>query len=283
MQEAELEAKRVEAERLAVEKRRNEMMQEVAPAPRVRPMAWIGPLAEAVEPAALPLAPPRYPRKKPKVAPAPESVSDGLSSSAADRVGQPSSALGLLLSPFVVSQTLIGSAVGFGIVFGFFTLVLRRESYLLADPMITALILCAPPLTAFLGPLFAPLALLEAADKGWVGYVEAKNIPPCLSCMPFIIARSALVRLLALVAFTCAIWIPAGLVTLIMILTPPYGASTVVLFAALYVTSATLVVLPLGILGCCKEENYDRCISRMSTDPSKLRRLLQRVTSLPFL
>ena len=115
MQEAELEAKRVEAERLTVEKRRNEMMQEVAPAPRVRPMAWIGPLAEAVEPAALPLAPPRYPRKKPKVAPAPESVSDGLSSSAADRVGQPSSALGLLLSPFVVSQTLIGSAVGFGI------------------------------------------------------------------------------------------------------------------------------------------------------------------------
>ena len=68
-----------------------------------------------------------------------------------------------------------------------------------------------------------------------------------------------------------------------MILTPPYTKATVVWFAALYVASITLVVLPLGILGCCKEENYDRCMKRMSNDPSKLRRLVQRVTSLPFL
>jgi hypothetical protein len=139
-------------EEAKLEMHQQELMQEVAPAPRVRMVAWTGKdIAGAVTAAPPAAAPLRYPqkKKKKKVHPAPaadeDADGDGLDY---ERIGGKRSVLGLWASPFVVSQCMLGSSIGFGIVYGFFSLLLTQDYYLMTVRKEGSLL--DPPLTLLL-------------------------------------------------------------------------------------------------------------------------------------
>ena len=94
--------------------------------------------------------------------------------------------LGLCSSPCVISQCAFGSTVGFAVVFVFFQLLLQDDYYQLTDGMVLTCIVVSPPLSGLLAPLFAPIAMPEAADKGWIGWVHTASVPRLLLFFPFV-------------------------------------------------------------------------------------------------
>ena len=129
--------------------------------------------------------------------------------------------------------------------------------------------------------MFTPLAMPEAAERGWVGYVPAKELPFFFSCMPFLRAKHAIVRHMVLAVVCASLWVPAGLGVLTQVLTPPYAAADLTIFSGVYVLTISVFVMPSGILGFCVEDNYHRTIEQMSMDPDKFKRLIQRLLWVP--
>ena len=281
------------------ERQRAMMMQEVAPPPRVHKVAWTGSrLAEVVTAAPPSPTPLRYPSKKAKVHPS-ETASAAAAVAAADagsgdgRLGEEKTVFGLWRSPFVLSQCAFGSVIGFGVVFVFFSILLQRDYYQLTDGLVLTCIILSPPLSGLSAPAFAPLAMPEAAEKGWLGWVDTANVPWYLAYLPFVHHPRAAVRLVALAVFAAALFIPIGALFLTYWLPSPRGIwrQHVIFFAAFYVLSITWVILPLGLLGYCIDTNYDRTMRAMTSveanagappgSLSKRRILMQRVLALP--
>lgn len=150
--------------------------------------------------------------------------------------------------------------------------------------MVLTVVVLSPSLSALSAPLFAPLAMPEAAAKGWLGWVASEEVPLLLSLLPFVSHPRALVRLLALAVFAAALFIPIGLLFLTYWLPSDRGIwrGHVIFFAAFYVLSSTWVILPLGLLGYCVDSNYDRAMRSMSMEKNQLSRLLSRLLALPF-
>lgn len=284
--EAKLRAAQEAEEAAKQERHQQELMQEVAPAPRVRMVAWTGKdIAGAVTAAPPATAPLRYPQKKPKVHPAPVAHANDMDDEVDyERIGDRRSVLKLWTSPFVVSQCLLGSGVGFGVVYVFFSLLLTQNYYLLTDGMVLTVVVLSPPLSGLTAPFFAPLAMPEAAAKGWLGWVAAEDLPLWMVWLPFVSHPRAIVRLLSLAVFAAAVFIPIGMLFLTYWLPSPLGIwrMHVIYFAALYVVCVTWVILPLGLLGYCVDANYDRVMRSMSMEKDQLRRLTSRLAALPF-
>ena len=54
------------------------------------------------------------------------------------------------------------------------------------------------------------------------------------------------------------------------------------LFTASYVFTIAVVVLPIGVLGFCLRDNFERAVNKMSMDDSQMRRLMLRLLAAPF-
>ena len=122
----------------------------------------------------------------------------------------------------------------------------------------------------------------EAAEKGWVGFVPLEELPLPLQCLPFLRARRALTRHATLAIATAAVWIPAGLTVLTLLMSLPLKAMTLATFAGFYVFSVSFVVMPIGILGFCVQDNYDRAVGMMSMSEQRCARLVERIILVPF-
>ena len=259
-----------------------EALEQVGPAPRVRIVAWIGTdLESATTAPRLPAPPlhanPRLPRNK--VAPAPKHDGDLGHATLGERwtMGR------VLCCAFTVSQTVLSAVLGGGITFGVFTLLLLATPYYgITDTKVLLALILLPVASAIFAPMFAPMALPEAAEKGWIGHVRVDDLPFCLRCLPFLRATHAISRHAILGVTIASIWIPAGLFALSQILAPPYHRSTVAIFATLYNASIAMVVMPCALLGFCVQPNFERVIGRMSMHEDKLQRLVQRVLRVPL-
>lgn len=198
-------------------------------------------------------------------------------------LGEPWSVARALCGTFTLVQTLLGACLGFGITFGIFHLLTAGAPWhdWASDKVLFAL-LGSPFFTAVFAPMFVPMAMPEAAAKGWIGFVPVERLPPPLQCLPFLRASRALTRHLLLGVAVAALWIPGGLFVLTQLLTPPFSGFTVALFAGCYVVSLSLVVFPIGLLGFLLEPNYDRAISMMSVEENPLTRLVERVLLVPL-
>lgn len=254
-------------------------LEQIAPAPRVRPVAVMGTPESGLEEVALP--PPPQPREQlranRRVHPAPRSAPSDAPSYEYERVGDPFSPSMVLCSPFVQVQTAIAAAAAFGVAFGLIHLLLSAGPYPLFSWPVLVILAVLPMLCALLGPLFTPLALPEAAERGFIGYIDSREVSMFLGCLPFLMAGRSVVRLLFLGLCLSTLWVPGGLAVLALLVAPPFSVAELALFAGLYVLTTMLAVMPLGILGFCIEDNFDRALQLMSMNPNRTQRLSERL------
>jgi hypothetical protein len=193
------------------------------------------------------------------------------------RVGEPFTPGAIVASPFVILQTALVAGLGFGLTFALLSLLLPTGPYPLYSLPVLLILGISPVVCALIAPLFTPLALPEAALRGYIGYVETARLPLCLACLPFLHASRSAARLFLLGTFAAALFVPLGLLVLSFLLEPPYDGSVLSLFAALYVMTLLLFVMPMGVLGFCMESNYDRVLALMSMDDNRVTRFCNRL------
>ena len=268
-------------ERRRAEARETEELAQVAPPPRVRTVSFIGSLEDAARPPPEDAPTHHKPTRRVHPTPPPSQAATHERDGYSKDIAQPTLFSAVICSPFVIGQTLTGGAIGFGLTFGIFTLMLSGGGpYPLISPETLIMLCVLPPLSGFFTPLFTPLAMPEAAARRWLGYVEPGALPAAFMCMPFLHARWAVARLLLLAVFTSALWIPTGYAVLAFALSPPYAAADLTLFAGLYVVAISVVVMPFGVLGHCIEPNFERVMEHMSSDKHRMNRLFKRLSSV---
>ena len=285
-QEQKRDAQRQAIERVATAKRlvfeREEALEQIAPAPRVRVVAWAGTdLERATTAQRLPPPPlhanPRLPRNK--VAPAPKASAQ---TEGPALPGEPWTTGHVLCCAFTIVQTALGACLGAGITYVLFgMLLIGQEQVALSNANVVLALTMSPLFVTIFSPMFAPMAMPEAAERGWLGYVGLTDLPFCMRCLPFLRAKYAIVRHGLLAVAVASLWIPGGLFVLTQLLTPPYPRATFIAFASLYVLSITLVIMPIGILAFCVQPNYERVMEVMSMHENKLFRLIERVILVP--
>jgi len=126
------------------------------------------------------------------------------------------------------------------------------------------------------------MAMPEAAARGMLGYVPADELPACLAYLPFLHVKIAFLRHALLAVFISCLSIPTGLLVLSQVLSPPLPAATIALFAGVYVLCISVLVMPMGILGFCVQDNYERAIGMMSMEENWRHRLVHRLCAVPF-
>lgn len=188
----------------------------------------------------------------------------------------------VLRSPFVLVQTVFTAATAFGASFGIYALLLRDGSvYALESPMVLISVLMAPLLTTYMAPALTPLALPEAVERGWLGFVESEALPIWLACNPIWRANLGCVRLTLLGIMVGACLVPLALCVLSFAMVPPFAAIELTVFVALYYLLISLLVMPMAILSYCMRPNLELALALMSNHPSRIRRLLLRLCALP--
>ena len=285
-----LAVERKAAEAAAAVRRKEAELEEersqIAPAPRVRALAWVGTDVERATSSLppVPLPPLHANPRKPRAKVAPAAPAGTLEHELPSEILAEAWTAGrVLFGTFSVAQTVIAAVVGFGVSYGVFRLLLIAGGpFPLEDARVLLMLVLSPVMSALLAPAFVPMAMPEAAESGWLGHVPPEWLPPPMLCLPFLHARHAAARHALLAVSVASLWIPGGLLVLTQLLRPPYSAAEIALFAGAYNFSISFATIPLGILGFSLTPNFDRAISMMSMEDNKLRRLLERLLMVPM-
>ena len=288
------EQRQAQREQAAAERheqyREQERLAQLAPAPRVRALAWTGTdlvAANSNLPKILP--PPLHDNSRPrssssaKVAPTTISSLSSLRRPA-HRDSTPWPVWRVLQSPFCLMQTALNCILSFVFTFGIFFLLLSFEPgpFELEDPMVLILLFLSPFAVSIFSPIAIPMLMPEMMEKGWLGYVRVMDLPSFMWCLPFLRAPTALQRHALLSVFVAALWIPLGLFLLSHVITPPYNRLVVCIFGGAYNLTISAAVMPMAILGFTIKDNYDRAIGMMSMHPDWRWRLVQRGCNIAF-
>ena len=80
-----------------------------------------------------------------------------------------------------------GVAFAVALTWGFLVLaVVLAPPLVLTEPQLLGVLVATPFLAALLGGLPTPLTMPEAVERGWLGHLEAGQLPVCLACLPFL-------------------------------------------------------------------------------------------------
>mmetsp|Transcript_32122 Transcript_32122/g.58073 ORF Transcript_32122/g.58073 Transcript_32122/m.58073 type:complete len:258 (+) Transcript_32122:32-805(+) len=127
-----------------------------------------------------------------------------------------------------------------------------------------------------------PVGMPEAVERRWFLRLRSANCPPWLvRVLPYLndnprCWRWATARLLVLGFIIGVVYVPIALLIARYALGPTLSTWTLIWFNVVYEVCLAVPVTALGLLGYAMEPNLDWTISRMSTDPRTVRRLMSR-------
>ena len=201
----------------------------------------------------------------------------------------------VVLSPFVLGQVVFNAISSVICSLGMFYLLFVVLVVPAGDPLpiakwyspnligvvVGSVVIVSPTLVMIL----APAGLPEAVQKGWVCVVRQCDLPPwLLRCAPFLGPhprfRRGLMRHLCLGLELSVLFIPVPLLLARYVVADRYGEMTtwtLIWFDLVFETILSAPCTIFGILSFCVEENYDRVVATMSTEPHPVRRLLRRI------
>lgn len=199
---------------------------------------------------------------------------------------QYASPLGLLLSSFVIVQTLFGCVVSLGGPMLVFWLMFRDEPYNRLGGELVSNILLSPFLCALLSLALAPLSMPEAVEGGIFFVVRSSSAAPLARWLPFLrsdgVWKFGAARHLA-IGFLCElVAAPPALLVARYGLPELVTSWEVIWFSVTYIALLPIVCVPLGLLAFAVEPNYVRVEEMMSNDPMPARRLFQRLVWSPL-
>lgn len=152
---------------------------------------------------------------------------------------------------FVFGQWLIGTLVNFCVPMGFFCLLfLGGGPYTVLSSQTVSTLLMSPFLTAILSPLFVPLSLPRAIERGWIAPLNMNRRPPSVLGPRFGWARHAVGG-----AALCGCCAPLGFVVAAAI--SPMSGWTFVVGMAGYIGLLAACALPPATILYCTRDNLE--------------------------
>lgn len=166
----------------------------------------------------------------------------------------------LLLSPFVVAQTMLNVALSFAFPLLFFWFLfspagpIAVASHYAWDSSLCCGVIIASPLACAVIPNgLAPIGMPEAVAKGWFGTLRTGTARQLLQFFPPLRPCVGVQRHLILGFIAALVWIPAGFAVARFALTGPEGipAWIFILFGPAYIATLPIALVPAGLLGLC--------------------------------